>query len=426
MQFKTTLFFLLLTGLGFSTVHAQNKNVNKAEDDLKNGKLDEAKELIDQAAVNEKTADKAKTWYIKGEVYLAMAKKDSNNTIKPDPKLAAFEAYQKCLKIDPKFTSMLLTNYKSLSDLYVDFWKEGANAFNAKDYKGAYESFKNVKMVNDYMYGLGLGMGSKIDTMAILNIGNAAYNMGEKDTAATYYQQLADIKYKGEAFIYKVLLGQYRDKDEAKYMAILDEGKALFPNDKDFANEEISYYNEKGDMDKLVKKLEQQLAQDPNDYSTTLNLAITYDNMANPKNDSGQIGALPANHDELFDKAVSYYKKAISLKPDDYAANFNLGLMYYNGAAHLGKELGQLSSTKTDQSQQDTLLKEQNTLLDDATPYLEKAFQNLDSKGKLDPNELAAYKNAIIGLEGVYARQNKMDKYNELKQKLDAADSKAE
>lgn len=426
MQLRPMLFSLLILGAGFSAAQAQNKNVNKAEADLKDGKLDEAQALINQATVDEKTSDKAKTWYLKGEVYSALAKKDEAAEQATALRDTAFEAYKQCLNLDSKYTSMLLTNYKPLSDLYVDFWKQGANAFNNKDYPGAFSNFQHVKTVNDYLFGLGLGMGSKIDTMAILNIGNAAYNMGQKDTAAAYYQQLADIKFTGESFVYKVLLAQYRDQDQAKYLAILDEAKALFPEDKDFANEEISYYNEKGDMDKLVSKLEESVSKDPENYNSTLNLAITYDNMANPKNDSGQIGELPQNHDELFNKAIEYYKKAITLKPDDYAANFNLGLMYYNGAAHLGKELGGLSAQNGDQAQQDSLIKAQNTLLDNATPYLQKAYEVLDAKSALDPNELLAYKNAIIGLQGVYARQNKMDQYNELKQKLDSADSKAQ
>lgn len=426
MQVKTILISLLLVGTGLSAAHSQNKNVNRAEDDLKSGKLDEARQLIDEAATNEKTSDKAKTWYLKGEIYAAIAEKDSTHSLQPDPKLTALQAFKKCLQIDPKYTSMLLTNYKPLSDLYRAFWKDGANAFNAKDYQASFNAFKQVKKLNDYLYGLGLGMGSKIDTMAILNMGNAAYNMGKKDTAVKYYQQLADIGYKQEAFVYKVLLAEYRDKNDSAYLATLAKAKSLFPNDKDFANEEISYYNEKGDMDKLLQKLKQQVAKDPNDYNEVLNLAITYDNMANPKTDSGTTAELPPNHDSLFAQAVSYYKKAISLKPDDYAANFNLGLMYYNSAAHLGKQLGQLSASKADQAKQDTLLKRQSVLLDQAMPYLEKAYQVLDAKSKLDPSELAAYKNAIIGLEGVYARQNKMDQYNALKKKLDSADSKAE
>lgn len=427
---KKILCSLLVFGSAVPALQAQTKNVNKAEDQLKSGKLEEARDLISQAAINEKTSDKAKTWYLKGEIYQALSKKDSATAQGTLYRDTAFQAYKQCLKLDPKFPSMLLTNYKPLSDIYVSYWRDGAGAFNSKDYQNAFSDFKQVKVVNDYLFGLGLGMGSKMDTMAILNIGNAAYNMGTqhpamKDTAAIYYQQLADIKYKDEAFIYQVLLTEYRGKDEAKYLATLNEAKTLFPDNKDFASEEISYYNEKGDMTELVSKLKDAIAKDPSNYSAILNLAITYDNMANPRNDSGQVADLPANHDELFNNAVDNYKKAIALKPDGYAANFNLGLMYYNTAAHLGKQLGALGTSKTEQAKQDSLLKQQNTYLDEATPYLKNAFDVLDAKPTLDPNEMAAYKNSIIGLQGVYARQNKMDDYNNLKAKLDAADSKA-
>jgi hypothetical protein len=307
--------------------------------------------------------------------------------------------------------------------MYVNYWKRGANAFNNKDYATALNDFKHVKKVNDYLYSLGLGMGSKIDTMAILNIGNAAYNLGKKDTAVKYYQQLADINFKDESFIYKVLLQEYRDTNEDKFMAVLQKAKTLFPNDKDFANAEISYYNEKGATDKLVDKLEEEVAKNPDDYSNTLNLAIAYDNMANPKTDSGTTGELPPNHDELFNKAVNYYKKAIALKPDGYAANFNLGLMYYNAAAHIGQQLG---AANVSQQSQDSLVKQQNIYLDSSMPYLKAAYEVLDAKPKLDPNEMVAYKNAIIGLQGVYARKSMMDEYNELKKKLDNAGSKAQ
>lgn len=423
MQLKASLFTLLLTGVAFSGAYAQNKNVRKAESSLKSGNLQEARSYILPATQDEKTADKAETWYLKGEIYSALAKKDSGSAISETYMDTAFSAYKQTLKLDAKYTSMLLSNYKPLSDLYVDYWRNGAAAFNNKDYAAALNDFKKVKQVNDYLHGLGLGLGSEIDTMAILNIGNAAYNLGKKDTAVKYYQQLADIKFKDESFVYKVLLQEYRDKNEDKFKAVLQEAKALFPDDKDFANEEISYYNEKGETDKLVEKLEEEVAKNPEDYNNTLNLAIAYDNMANPKTDSGTTGELPPNHDELFNKAVQYYKKAISLKADGYAANFNLGLMYYNAAAHIGSTLG---ASNVSQNQQDSLIKQQNVYLDDALPYLKAAYEALDAKPKLDPNELVAYKNAIIGLQGVYARKSMMDEYNALKKKLDSADSKAQ
>lgn len=425
MQLKTILVSLLVTSAAFSVSQAQTKNVNRAKDKLQSGNLDEAKDLINEAAVDSKTADKAETWYVKGQVYDALAKKDSASPAGLLYLDTAYTAYTKCMSIDPKYPQMLLTSYRPVSNMYVTYWQAAANAFNNKDYKNAFEDFKNVKKVNDYLYGLGMGMGSKLDTMAILNIGNAAFNMGEKDSAAYYYQQLADIKYTGQSFIYKVLLSQYRDKSDEKYLAVLDEAKALFPSDKDFADEEISYYNEKHDMNKLVQKLQDEVTKDPNDYNALLNLAITYDNIANPKNDSGQLSTPPANHDELFQKAVDTYKKAIAMKPDGYAANFNLGLMYYNAAAQIGKEMGQLGSSAAEQAKQNALAKQQDTILNQATPFLEKAYQILDAKSSLDPNEMVAYKNAIMGLEGVYARQNEMDKYNELKKKLTDADSKA-
>ena len=425
MYLKKISLLLLLAVLS-AGAWAQNKYVNNAEDQLKSGHLDKAKQDIDMAAANPKTSDKAKTWYLKGQIYAAIgADTGSYKSLAVSANDTALDAFRQCLKLDPKFTSMILTNFKDLGNLYAAYWKAGADAFNNKDYQGAFQDFKKVKEVNDLLFSLNMGAGTKMDTMAIYNMGNAAYNMGQKDTAVAYYKELADAHYK-EPFIYKVLLNHYRDSNEKAYLNILDEGKSLFPDDQDFTNEELSYYSSKGETDKLISKLQEDLSKKPNDYSLNLNLGITYDNLANPKDANGNDLPQPANHEELVNKAIAQYKKCLDLKPDEYAAPFNLGLLYYNAAAQVGKEMSKLGSGKSSQASQDSLVKVQNAYLNQSLPFLEKAYQTLDAKASLTPDELTAYKNSIMGLQGIYARENKMDQYNALKKKLDAADSKAQ
>lgn len=421
---KKALVSLLFTGLSFAAF-AQNKNVTNAEENLKSGILDKAKTSIDEAVTNDKTKDKDKTWYIKGQVYAAIAQSDKYKSLAPDAKEQAFEAFKKCLQINPKYPPFLLNQYKDLSDLYSGYWQDGAQAFNVKDYNKAYTDFKNVVTVNDFLYGLNMGMGVKMDTAALLNIGNAAYNAGKKDTAAVYYQKLADIKYKDQPFIYSALDNYYRSKnDDANFLKTLALAKELFPNDQSFTNEEIDYYRATGKMDVLVKKLEDAVAKEPNSFEMNFNLGVTYDNLANPKDAAGNEAASPANYEDLFSKAAATYKKAITIKPDDYGANFNLGLLYYNRAARNGKKMSALGTSKTDRAMADTLSKQQDIYLNEALPYLQKTFDILDPKPSLNPTELEIYKSAIMGLQGVYARKSQTDKYDELKKKLDAADSK--
>ncbi len=421
---KKALVSLLFTGLSLA-LFAQNKNVTSAEENLKSGILDKAKTAIDEAITNDKTKDKDKTWYIKGQVYAAIAQSDKYKSLAPDAKDQAFEAFKKCLQINPKYPAFLLSQFKGLSDLYASYWGDGAKAFNVKDYNKAYTDFKNVVAVNDLLYGLNMGMGVKMDTAALLNIGNAAYNAGHKDTAAVYYQKLADIKYKDQPFVYSALDNYYRSKnDEADFLKTLAIAKELFPNDQSFTNEEIDYYRATGKMDELVKKLEDAIAKDPNSYDMNFNLGVAYDNLANPKDAAGNEAPSPANYEDLFNKASVSYKKAITLKPDDYGANFNLGLLYYNRAARIGKKMSALGTSKADHAASDTLSKQQDIYLDDALPYLQKTFDVLNPKPSLNATELEIYKSSIQGMQGIYARKNQTDKYNDLKKKMDAADSK--
>src|SRR5690242_4279659 len=119
---KKALVSLLFTGLCLMAF-AQNKNVNSAEDNLKSGELDKAKAAIDEAITNDKTKDKDKTWYVKGQVYAAIAKSDKYKSLAPDAKEQAFEAFKKCLQINSKYPSFVLSQYRDLSDLYSGYWQ---------------------------------------------------------------------------------------------------------------------------------------------------------------------------------------------------------------------------------------------------------------------------------------------------------------
>ena len=65
----TIVIFCLLVIGGY----AQNSAVNKATQFKENGELMKAKEQIDLATAHEKTIEKPKTWFTKGEVYEAIA-----------------------------------------------------------------------------------------------------------------------------------------------------------------------------------------------------------------------------------------------------------------------------------------------------------------------------------------------------------------
>src|SRR5699024_6825861 len=256
MSYQKTIVATLLLAFAFSGAMAQNKNVRKAKRAFQKGDLKEAKSLITPATTNEKTVDDAETWYVMGNVYYALSQKDSVNQTGQTYRDSAFLAYKKCLDIDDKYSPMVLKSYMPFVKLYKKYWGYGVYGFNNDKYKAAFQGFKKVKEMVDYSQTLDLNvLPSDIDTMVYLNMGNAAYRAGMKDSAVHYYQKVVDMGYDEEAFVYKILLQEYRNQEnDDKFFAVLKKGRELFPKDKDFVQMEINYYKMNGEIDKLIEK----------------------------------------------------------------------------------------------------------------------------------------------------------------------------
>ena len=134
------IFCLLVVG-----GYAQNSAVNKATQFKENGELMKAKEQIDLATAHEKTIEKPKTWFTKGEVYEAIAlSEDATYQDMQDEALTeAVAAYNKAKSMDAG------GNYDGLSDIKLDnMWgvmiNKGAESYNQEDYENALEAFRKI------------------------------------------------------------------------------------------------------------------------------------------------------------------------------------------------------------------------------------------------------------------------------------------
>ncbi len=93
---KKLFVTLLFCGAGFASM-AQKAKVNSADEYLKSDKIDQAKADIEAALAHEKTKDDAKTWYVKGKIYEALATKNKSAA---DAEVA-FEAFKKPSRSTP-------------------------------------------------------------------------------------------------------------------------------------------------------------------------------------------------------------------------------------------------------------------------------------------------------------------------------------
>jgi tetratricopeptide (TPR) repeat protein len=110
---------------------------------------------------------------------------------------------------------------------------------------------------------------------------------------------------------------------------------------------------------------------------------------------------------EDYDKAAENYEKAIELKPDYYDANYNLGVIHYNKARDVIKELNNLSLDEY-REQEAAYAEKASVHFKDALPYFEQAAEAAPE----DDLQL------LETLQGIYLKLNMKEKADELEGRI--------
>ncbi|MDQ2657765.1 MAG: hypothetical protein M3Y60_10120, partial [Bacteroidota bacterium] len=156
---KRILFLMLmLVAVAVSAQKKQKPNINKALKSLQEGKLGEAKQMIDDATTYEKTMDDGKTWYYRGLIYAAIDT-TSNSAFKDlaeDPFRVAMESFAKADKMAKGGSEYFTTDANSvipttktqqLGQLANYYLNKGAELYQEDSLSGALELFEKTQEV---------------------------------------------------------------------------------------------------------------------------------------------------------------------------------------------------------------------------------------------------------------------------------------
>lgn len=206
---------------------AQKSQVVSAWNYLNNGELDKAKTAINTATNDETTKIMAKTWFYRGNIYLAIyndstRKKDFNDLTE------AYNSYIKAKEYDAKgdFTIDLMNPWLEVA--YYTF-NEAVIPYNAKDYQKAYDNFMRVSEI----YGIVNSTYKQniIDTSASFYAANAAVKLGKYEDATKIYNELINNKHFEDPEIYTNLADiALAGKDTSAAIAQLDKGNYKISN----------------------------------------------------------------------------------------------------------------------------------------------------------------------------------------------------
>ena len=373
---------LILTGLllgifSLGNLKAQNSKVTNTHFALKEAKdylgqenfekaaekLAYARENIDAAVQNDKTAGNAKTWNYRGDVYADMMRLPADNNggvSKMEAAKLAVESYKKTIELDDTRRKDYATEaQKNLNNVvYVLVFNEGIQMINAEDPKGALNAFELAMQINEK------------DTNAVLYAAVAAERMEDNEKSFSLYKKLIDEMGISDHFAYISVANQYmlkEDYDKAiEYVQKgikVNKGSSDKQKMKDLMKTEFNIYLVSERIDEAIANVKKNIESDPSNDALYTTLGQLYDNLSE-KRDDKDYGAL----------AIENYKKAIELNPDNTNANYNLGAFYYNKAAALYKTVGAMD-LKDYKAKGAKMEAEGKELFNKAIPYFKKAYE---------------------------------------------------
>lgn len=425
---------MLTAGVALASVSfAQKAKLNEAVKELDNieiakvkkddaaatASLLKAKEAIDLAVNDESTKTNAKAWFTKATVYMAM--QENAQTKAGNPFVEGVAALNKAIELDKKYA----TDDKAASLLANGafyYYNQGIVEYNESKYEDSYNAFKSGSDLTGADKDKRFAAMPIIDTIRAQSkmfMGFTSFYAEKYDRALPLLLEAKSSPYLGkEANVYLVLAQAYeKTGKKEQQLATLQEAKQKFPEDKNVANAELNYFIASGKESEMTEKLEAAAAKEPNNPELAFNLGIIYEGMANPKGGA----APPANAADLNTKAATAYGKALALAPDNANYNYQFGAFYYNQAATLNTKMNNLGSSKAEQQQYNTMLKQRDELFDKALPLLEKSRGVFAPReGKLTREEHSFYRQSLEALAKIYAIQDKLDKAGEVKKKLNS------
>ena len=382
------LTFILAASVSF----AQKGKVTSAQNFKDSGSLDKALEAINEAIdpsndKSEKSIDWPKTWEVRGEIYQAIYQSEDENikSLAEDPLTTAFESYKKALELDDKdkFSNSLKIKLTLLTN---DLTNQAVDGFNNEDYEKALKSFEQILAIND-MPLIKQDNPDAVDTVIVYNAGLAAYNAQKYDQAIKYYKEAAEYGYNG-ARTYSLIASAYQQKkDTLGALEVLQEGFEKYPEDKTVLTSMIQIYLDQKKSEEAMKYLDMAIEQEPNNELFYFIKGTLFETLKDG------------------DKAIESYQKAIDVNPEYYDAYYNLGALYYNKGVQQIEIANAIPANENERYQEE--IKKADIWWEKALPYMEKCHE-------LKPDDVAT----LESLKNLYYRMKKMDKYNEVLEKL--------
>ncbi|RYE36090.1 MAG: tetratricopeptide repeat protein [Sphingobacteriaceae bacterium] len=342
--------------------------------------LNSAKESIDKASANEKTATLPQTYALKAAIYGSLAG-DTTQQSRDNLITTAQEAYKKAETADTKGENKKLLDDTKLSLANYQL-QTGVKQYQSGKYDQAFSSFDNYRQYFPE------------DTNAILYTGLAAANAKNNDAAISNYKKLVTTKYSKSMGVYSDLTSLYlMKKDTASAIKTMEEATKKYPKNADLAKREIELNIQSGNKKEVIQKIESAITNDPKNKTLYYYAGLTYSSAKD------------------YTKASEYYTKALEIDPNYFEANLNQGFVIMSPAIDMFNAANKLPASK--QKEYTAAIAKSTALFTKAEPYILKATE-------ANPTSVEALGN----LKTVYIGKKDDAKAAAVQKKIDALSKK--
>lgn len=392
MTMKRLLLTIALC-VAASASFAQMKDVKSALRIVKgeNPNFGEARTLIKGALENAESKDNAQTWYVAGfienqqydaEKMKLVLGQQPNEPVMYEALGSILPYFLKAYELDQQPNEKGKIKPKYIKDIksilganHIYYINGGAYYFDQKDYKKAYDFFKQYLQISNHDMFKGEPTAARDSNYQQVDFyaGFAASLMGDSKTAIQHFEDMKQFDYKNNE-VYQALAEEYRTiKDTVNFEKTLQEGVQKFPEENYYLLNLINIYIFSNKNDEAIAYLDKAIAQEPS--------AQLYDVK----------GKVYENGLKNYEKAEECFNKALELDANYIESISNLGRLYYNQGVNQLNEANAIN----DVAQFQAAKEEANVLFKKALPYFEKVH-------KIKPDD----RDALTGLRGIYYNLN--------------------
>jgi len=345
---------LLVSGLAF----AQNDAVTSAFLYNKDGEYDKAKEEIDKASQHEKTKEKAKTWYFRGMIYenILNSKNAKFTALAPDAAKQTYDSYSKAISLSSRGDEYHDNSVAKVDLLWGTFLNDGIAKYQKKEYNESIASYEISQLIKP------------ADTTAYLYTLYSAEALNDYEKVrSTTYKLVSMGRKSPEMFISLSRQAKTANKKDSALAHVVS-GRAIYPNNKSLALEELQLYFDMGKGNEAKSKLEETVKLDSTNAALFSILGNLYDQEA------ADVKRPAKERDASKQQALTAYKKALKLDPNNLESSFNLGVYHYNKGAEVLKKVNDMD-IPTYQAKGKKLETEAQNEFKAALPYFEACYQ---------------------------------------------------